>query len=65
MEAQDMLPIGTSVKILHQQGEYRVKGYNKDGSYLLYGGIAGHGSFRDSFNVRQIKEKKSRKALND
>ena len=65
METQDLLPIGTPVKIVHQQGEYKIKGYNKDGSYLLYGGISGHGSFRDAFNVRQIKQKKSKRETND
>jgi hypothetical protein len=65
METNEKVPVGTVVKIIHQQGEYKVKGYNKDGSYLLYGGISGHGSFRDSFDIRPIKEKKSRKALHD
>lgn len=59
------LEIGTVVKIINQQGEYKIKGYNKDGSYQLYGGAIGHGSFRDSFNIRPIKTKKSKKALND
>jgi hypothetical protein len=57
---QNLVPIGTFVKIVRQPGEYKVKGYNKDGSYLLYGGISGHGSFRDAHDIRPIKAKKQR-----
>lgn len=56
----DKFPIGSIVKIAHQPGEYKVKGYNKDGSYLLYGGTAGHGSFRDSHNIKLTKQSKKR-----
>lgn len=55
---QERVPVGTLVKIVRQPGEYKVKGYNKDGSYLLYGGISGHGSFRDAYEIRPIKQKK-------
>lgn len=55
---QERVPVGTPVKIVRQPGEYKVKGYNKDGSYLLYGGISGHGSFRDAYDIRPIKQKK-------
>ena len=57
---QEMLPLGSLVKIPRQPDEYKVKGYNKDGSYLLYGGISGHGMFRDSYNIRLIVPKKRR-----
>jgi hypothetical protein len=54
--------VGSLVRIHGQSGEFKVKGYNKDGSYCLYGGAVGHGSFRDVVNVRPIVEKKRRKA---
>lgn len=57
---QERVPVGTLVKIVRQPGEYKVKGYNKDGSYLLYGGISGHGSFRDAHDIRPIKQKKTK-----
>jgi hypothetical protein len=62
MTKQELVPVGTLVKIVRQPGEYKVKGYNKDGSYLLYGGISGHGSFRDAFDIKPIKPKKIRGA---
>lgn len=58
MKHQELLPIGSMVKIVHQPGEYKIKGYNKDGSYSLYGGASGHGSFRDVFNVKPVAKKK-------
>ena len=57
---QEMLPLGSLVKIPRQPGEYKVKGYNKDGSYLLYGGTSGYGMFRDSHSVKLIVAKKRR-----
>lgn len=65
MKHQELLPIGSMVKIAHERGEYKIKGYNKDGSYSLYGGPMGHGSFRDSFNIKLIIKKKSRKLLEE
>ena len=32
MKNQELLPVGSVVKIAHQPGEYKIKGYNKDGS---------------------------------
>jgi hypothetical protein len=58
MTDNNLLPIGSIVRIHGQSGEYKVKGYNKDGSYLLYGGTPGHGGFRDSYNIRPVKSKK-------
>lgn len=58
---QERVPVGTYVKIVRQPGEYKVKGYNKDGSYLLYGGISGHGSFRDAFHIRPVKKRREPK----
>lgn len=55
---QERVPVGTPVKIVRQPGEYVVKGYNKDGSYCLYGGTSGHGSFRDVHDIRPIPMKK-------
>jgi hypothetical protein len=57
---QERLPVGSLVKIPRQPGEYKIKGYNKDGSYLLYGGMSGHGMFRDSHSVKLIVAKKRR-----
>jgi len=62
MTDNDRLPVGSLVRIHGHSGEFKVKGYNKDGSYCLYGGAVGHGSFRDVVNVRPIVEKKRRKA---
>jgi len=56
-----LVPVGTIVKIFRQPGEYKVKGYNKDGSYLLYGGISGHGSFRDAHRIVPITSKRREK----
>lgn len=53
-----LIPLGTLVKIFRQPGEYKVKGYNKDGSYLLYGGTPGRGLFRDAHHVVLIKSKR-------
>jgi hypothetical protein len=53
------------VKIAHQPGEYKVKGYNKDGSYSLYGGASGHGSFRDVFDVKPVSKKRSKALLEE
>jgi hypothetical protein len=53
-----IVPVGTIVKIFRQPGEYKVKGYNKDGSYLLYGGVANHGSFRDAHHIVPVKSKR-------
>lgn len=61
MTDNNRLPIGTPVRIHGQSGEFKIKAYNPDGSYCLYGGAVGHGSFRDVFNVRPIVEKKRRK----
>jgi hypothetical protein len=58
---QERLPVGSLVKIPRQSGEYKIKGYNKDGSYSLYGGISGHGMFRDAHDVKLIVQKKRRK----
>jgi hypothetical protein len=55
---KNLVPVGTIVKIFRQPGEYKVKGYNKDGSYLLYGGVANHGSFRDAHRIVPIKSKR-------
>lgn len=57
-EEQNKIPVDTIVKIFRQPGEYKVKGYNKDGSYLLYGGISGHGSFRDAHHIVPVKSKR-------
>lgn len=56
----DKIPVDTIVKIPRQPGEYKVKGYNKDGSYLLYGGTHGHASFRDAHHVVPVKTKRSK-----
>lgn len=52
----ELFPIGSIVKIPHQSGEYKVKGYNKDGSYALYGGPSGHAGFRDVYVVKLAKK---------
>ena len=65
MKHQELLPIGSLVKIAHQPGEYKVKGYNKDGSYSLYGGASGHGSFRDVFDVKPVAKKKSKRLIEE
>lgn len=56
----DKFPIGSVVKIVQQPGEYKVMGYNKDGSYLLYGGTSGHGSYRDSHSIKLAKKPSKR-----
>jgi hypothetical protein len=53
-----LVPVGTIVKIFRQPGEYKVKGYNKDGSYLLYGGVSGYGSFRSAHRIVPITSKR-------
>jgi hypothetical protein len=65
MKNQELLPVGSVVKIAHQPGEYKVKGYNKDGSYSLYGGASGHGSFRDVFDVKPVSKKRSKALLEE
>ena len=54
--SSELFPIGSIVKIAHQSGEYKIVGYNKDGSYSLYGGINGHGGFRDVRNIKLAKK---------
>jgi hypothetical protein len=56
----EQLEIGTEVRVLNQQGTYIIRGYNKDGSYCLYGGTISHRSFRDAMpnRVRPVKAKK-------
>lgn len=61
-EEQTKIPVGSIVKIRRQPGEYKVVGYNKDGSYQLYGGITGRGSFRDSHDVVITKSKRIKEA---
>lgn len=56
-----LLPIGSIVKIVGSTGEYKILGYNKDGSYCLYGGQSGYGTFRDTFHVREIPVKKRKR----
>lgn len=58
---KELLPIGTIVKIFGSAGEYKILGYNKDGSYCLYGGQGGYGSFRDTFKVKEIPLKKRKR----
>lgn len=60
----ERLEIGAEVRVFNHVGTYKVVGYNRDGSYCLYGGPVGHASFRD-FRVdlvRPIKVKKERKS---
>lgn len=59
----EKLEIGVEVRVLNQPGTYKVYGYNKDGSYCLYGGTLTHRAFRDVMpeRVRPAKIKKERK----
>lgn len=52
-------PIGTPVKVSGVRGDFKVKGYNKDGSLLLYGGMTGHGAFR-AFTTNRVRKVKVR-----
>lgn len=57
------IAIGTPVRVRGRHGEFVVKGYNKDGSYLLYGGKPNHGAFVDARAelVRAIPTKRRKK----
>lgn len=59
----DQLAIGTPVRVRGRHGEFVIKGYNKDGSYLLYGGKPNYGAFVDARVelVKPIVPKRKRK----
>lgn len=59
----NLIEIGTPVRVRGRHGEFVVKGYNKDGSYKLYGGKANYGAFVDARAelVRPLPRKRQRK----
>lgn len=59
----ELIEIGTPVRVRGRQGEFTVKGHNKDGSYLLYGGKPNYGMFTDARpeSVKRIPVKRSKK----
>lgn len=59
----EQLDIGTPVRVRGRHGQFVVKGYNKDGSYLLYGGKPNYGAFVDARAelVKPIPVKRKRK----
>lgn len=60
----EQLEIGTAVRIRGRRGQFVIKGYNKDGSYLLYGGKPNYGAFVDARAelVKPIPIKRTKKA---
>ena len=51
------------MRVRGRHGEFVIKGYNKDGSYLLYGGKPNYGAFVDARTelVKPIVPKRKRK----
>jgi len=60
---EELIAIGTPVRIRGRHGEFVVRGHNKDGSYKLYGGKPNYGAFVDARAelVRPAPKKRSRR----